>query len=212
MLLKAYPLVSLYEVGQNAKPATGFDKEDHVSLKKPFGWTRSARFDSIVRRMRVKDVTRLWQTNRPAAIGITVTGVLAAAILIGAYDTSGRREMKPAPRTAAVATEDSAAQPSIAKSAAVTITGCLERDDQTFRLKDTEGTDAPKSRSWKTGFLKKGSASIEVVDAANRLKLTDHIGQRVSLTGTLVDREMRARSLQRLSSSCANKPSKSDAL
>ena len=94
----------------------------------------------------------------------------------------------------------------------MTITGCLQRDDQTFRLKDTEGAEAPKSRSWKTGFLKKGSASIEIVDAANRLKLTDHVGQRVSVTGTLVDREMRARSLQRIAPSCDSKSARSEAL
>jgi len=86
--------------------------------------------------------------------------------------------------------------------AAVTITGCLERHDETFRLKDTTGVDAPRSRSWRSGFLKKGSASIEVVDAANRLKLTDHVGQRVSVTGVLVDREIQVRSLQRVATSC----------
>ena len=84
----------------------------------------------------------------------------------------------------------------------VTITGCLERDDETFRLKDTTGLDAPKSRSWKSGFLKKGSASVEVVDAAHRLHLTNHIGQRVSITGMLVDREMEGRTLRRVAASC----------
>jgi hypothetical protein len=90
-----------------------------------------------------------------------------------------------------------------AKTVPVTITGCLERDDETFRLKDTTGVNAPTSRSWKSGFLKKKSASIEVVDAAHRLKLTDHVGQRVSVTGVLVDREMQVRSLQRVSTTCA---------
>jgi hypothetical protein len=90
---------------------------------------------------------------------------------------------------------------------AVTITGCLERaDETTFRLKDTVGEDAPKSRSWKSGFLKRGSASIEVVDAAHRLKLPDHVGQKVSVTGTLVDREMQVRSLQPVATSCADSP------
>jgi hypothetical protein len=84
----------------------------------------------------------------------------------------------------------------------VTITGCLERDADTFRLRDTTGTDAPKSRSWKSGFLKKDSASIEVVDAADALKLPDHVGQRISVTGLLVDREMQVRSLQRVAASC----------
>jgi len=178
-----------------------------VSLKKPFGW---------MRRMRVDEIARLLQTNRPAAIAVVVIGVLATGMLFAAHRSSTRRDMKQAQHAAATApapAAEPAAQPAAAKSAAVTITGCLERDDETFRLKDTGGADAPKSRSWKTGFLKKGSASIEVVDAANRLKLTKYVGQRVSLTGTLVDREMRARALQRVAPSCANtKPAKSEAL
>jgi hypothetical protein len=84
----------------------------------------------------------------------------------------------------------------------VTITGCLERDSDAFRLKDTAGQNAPKARSWKSGFLKKGSASIDVVDAANRLKLTDHVGERVSVTGVLADREIHVRSLRRVAASC----------
>ena len=87
----------------------------------------------------------------------------------------------------------------------VTITGCLERNAETFRLKDTAGEAAPKARSWKSGFLRKGSASIAIVDAANRVKLPSHVGQRVSVTGTLVDREMRVRSLQRVAASCSIK-------
>jgi hypothetical protein len=84
----------------------------------------------------------------------------------------------------------------------VTITGCLESDDQIFKLKDTTGLEAPTSRSWKTGFLKKRSASIEVSDTANGVSLTNHVGQRVALTGTLVDREMNVRSVRRLDDSC----------
>jgi hypothetical protein len=90
------------------------------------------------------------------------------------------------------------------KQAAVTITGCLERDDETFRLKDTGGADAPKSRSWKTGFLKKSSTSVQVVDASHQLKLPTLVGQRVSVTGTLVNREMQVRSLTRIAPSCSN--------
>ena len=92
------------------------------------------------------------------------------------------------------------------ESTGVTITGCLERDNDTFRLRDTTGADAPKARSWKSGFLKKGAASIEIVDAANRLKLSNHIGQRVSVTGMLLDREMQARSLQLVGASCNQSP------
>jgi hypothetical protein len=83
---------------------------------------------------------------------------------------------------------------------AVMIEGCLEQTGQTFRLKNTSGEDAPKSRSWKSGFLKKGSRPVDVVDWNNRLK--DHVGERISVSGMFVDGEMRVRSLRRVSSSC----------
>jgi hypothetical protein len=84
----------------------------------------------------------------------------------------------------------------------VTISGCLEMAKGTFRLKDTSGTEAPKSRSWKSGFLKKRSSQIEVVDVANALKLPTYVGQRVVATGTLTNGEMRARSVKRVATSC----------
>jgi hypothetical protein len=91
------------------------------------------------------------------------------------------------------------------KPSPVTITGCLEADNETFRLKNTIGQDVPKARSWKSGFLKKGPASIEVVDASHRLKLPTHVGRRVSVSGVLVGREMQVRSLQRVAASCDQK-------
>ena len=111
---------------------------------------------------------------------------------------SARAADATAVNAAAVGSTAKAAQ----KSAAVTITGCLERDDKTFRLKDALGEDAPKSRSWKSGFLKKSPASIEVVDASHSLKLPNHVGQRVSVTGVIVDREIQVRSLHRVAASC----------
>jgi hypothetical protein len=117
------------------------------------------------------------------------------------------------PKTAAVKTAAAAPAPVTAKSestprtlepsvAAVTITGCLEQVDDAFRLKNTEGADAPKSRSWKSGFLKRASTRIDIVDASRRWNLAGHVGQRVSVTGTLVDREMHIQSLSRVSSTC----------
>src|SRR5262249_25716874 len=111
---------------------------------------------------------------------------------------------------AATATEPAVVPPAEAKApdaqvAAVTITGCLERNDETFRLKDTSGDYAPRTRSWKTGFLKKGSATVDVVDAAKSARLPSHVGQRVSVTGVLNGREMQVRSLQRISASCGVK-------
>jgi hypothetical protein len=84
----------------------------------------------------------------------------------------------------------------------VEIIGCLERDDETFKLTDTQGSEAPKSRSWKSGFLKKRSATIEIIDSANRLRLASHVGEQVRVTGVLTEREMQGRSIQRLAESC----------
>jgi hypothetical protein len=128
---------------------------------------------------------------KPAAVGAVPAGTPAA----------DRTTAKAPAAESTARTPEAMVKPAV-ESAAVTITGCLERDDDTFRLRDTAGADAPKLRSWKSGFLKKGSASIEVVDAANRLKLANHIGERVSVTGLLVNREMQVRSLQRVGASC----------
>ena len=87
--------------------------------------------------------------------------------------------------------------------ASVTITGCLEHDDEAFWLSDASGADAPVSRSWRSGFLKKRPSRIELVDAAHSLRLTSYVGQRVAATGTLVNREMKTRSLYPVRASCS---------
>ena len=81
--------------------------------------------------------------------------------------------------------------------ATATITGCLEKEDEgTFRLTDASGTDAPTSRSWKSGFLKKRPAHIELADGVGTLNLRNLIGRRVAASGTLVERELRAHSVR----------------
>lgn len=111
-----------------------------------------------------------------------------------------------APAVADTRTIESAAPVAVSTPEMVTIAGCLAQDGDTFRLKDTTGADAPRTRSWKSGFLKKSAAAVEVVDASRRLKLTNHVGERISVTGTLVDGEMQVRSLRRVSTSCSDKP------
>jgi hypothetical protein len=88
-----------------------------------------------------------------------------------------------------------------AAGSAVTVTGCLERDDDSFRLTDTTGDDAPKARSWKSGFLVKRRASIALVDS-ERVSLPPYVGARVAVTGTLENRAMRVVSLQRIGPVC----------
>jgi hypothetical protein len=84
----------------------------------------------------------------------------------------------------------------------VTITGCVESDKDSFWLKDTSGAEVPHSRSWKSGFLKKRPAAIELVDATTRLRLPSYVGQRIAATGTLTNREMRAHLVERVAGSC----------
>jgi hypothetical protein len=96
----------------------------------------------------------------------------------------------------------SAARDQDGESIATTIVGCLVEDDGMFRLKDTDGQHAPKSRSWKSGFIKKGTAKIDLVDAGSRLELDSHVGHRISVSGTLTDREMHARSVRTMPERC----------
>jgi hypothetical protein len=78
----------------------------------------------------------------------------------------------------------------------------VESDKEAFWLKDPSGADVPHSRSWKSGFLKKRPAPIELIDATTRLKLPGYVGQRIAATGTLMNREMHANFIERVSASC----------
>jgi hypothetical protein len=134
----------------------------------------------------------------------------ATIALVDSMETTDRR---PEMATLPVAPPSPPPAPAVepapdTKVARVTIEGCLERADDTFRLTDTAGTNAPTSRSWKSGFLKKRPAAIEVRDTVKRVNLASHVGQRVSVTGTLVDRQMRVGSLQPISLSCSTYNSK----
>lgn len=102
---------------------------------------------------------------------------------------------RPATRPVAAAQTGTAETPKT-----VTIAGCLENDEGTFTLTEASGTSAPASRSWKSGFLKKRSAPIELTDDGGTLNLRQHVGRRIAATGTLIEREMRALSVRRIGS------------
>jgi len=113
------------------------------------------------------------------------------------------RSAEPPPSRAAInAAEERAiwARPSAADEPAVTITGCLQRHGDGFRLNDPSGAAVPKSRSWKSGFLKKSAAAIDLVGMSSTAE--DAVGTRVRVTGVLDDRELKARSINRIASSC----------
>lgn len=179
---------------------------------------------------RLKKQSTLWTTltkrmreNATIAIPMAAICLLGAAMIIAAQEplpssasaagsalserpaTDGPAKrvdplVEPEPASAGTLASDTKAFE--AKAAHVTITGCLERADEAFRLKDTSGADAPKARNWRWGFLRKGPASVQVVDGTTGVRLRDHVGQRVTVTGTLADRAMQVRSVQRVSSSC----------
>jgi hypothetical protein len=104
----------------------------------------------------------------------------------------------PVTQATAMPVSSTAIEPNREKPASVTISGCLENEGGTFLLTDASGTAAPKSRSWKSGFLRKRTAQIELADGLGTLTLRNHVGRRVAATGTLVDREMRVDSVRAL--------------
>lgn len=158
--------------------------------------------------------------NRTAAIGLIVVCILGTGILIAARTSEPKspatQAAKPQaaapaarPATASVKTTVVAAkvaakpQGAEAKPAEpVTVEGCLVQDNETFRLKNTAGEDAPKGRSWKSFGLHKGSKTLEVVDARHRLNLAKHVGERVSVSGMLDDKELQGNSIKKLAESC----------
>jgi hypothetical protein len=108
----------------------------------------------------------------------------------------------PAVETTAHAAAGPAPPAGSQNAASTTITGCLESNGDGFRLKDTAGLDAPRSRSWRSGFLKSRPSPIELLDETSALSLSQYVGSRVAATGVLVDREMRAHSLKPIVGTC----------
>jgi hypothetical protein len=155
---------------------------------------------------------QLTAAEQPAALSAPASRPAArksvAASKTSAINTRPVRTGSPTPvpvksdiTTSVAAKAPREAQVSTASSM-VTISGCLEQNDERFRLKDTAGEDAPRGRSWKSGFLRRSASTIDVVDHADRLHLPTYVGQRVSVTGMLTDREMQVRSVAIVSESC----------
>ena len=192
---------------------------------KPVAWSRTsiARLTALATSM-----------DRSMVAAVLLTGAIVVALLLAGYRTTppvvatagqqpdtatvtgdavGAPPIVDAPSNAPAAGESrlSSTTDAVATPQMVTIAGCLAQDGESFRLKDTSGTDAPRSRSWKSGFLKKSPAALEVVDASHRLKLTNHVGERVSVTGTITDGEIQVRSLRRVANSCSDSKPKVNA-
>jgi hypothetical protein len=151
-----------------------------------------------------------WQKDQAAKAKARDEAMMMAADTVVADTVAPVKKgakARPAALTTTSAPEPSATpalttMSSVAKKPDTTLTGCLERTDDGFRLKDTEGENAPKSRSWKSGFLKKGSASISVTDPSRTLRLASQVGHRVTVTGALANRELRAAALHQIAPTC----------
>ena len=142
-------------------------------------------------------------SDHPAVVSVAaVTPVATPAVHPVAAPAPHAIEPQPA-GTSGTAAGTAASSQQTAPSRPVTLTGCLQRDGQSFHLTDTEGTQAPKSRSWKSGFLKKGNAAVAVVDTGKRLNLPRHVNERVDVTGVLSGHSMQARSLTRVAAKCS---------
>jgi hypothetical protein len=177
----------------------------------PLTWTRTsiARLTELATSM-----------DRSMIAAVLLVGAIVVALLLAGYRTPPPAIVAAGQQPAVTAADTIVGETLIAPAAnearavesttdargempqMVTIAGCLAQDGESFRLKDTSGTDVPRSRSWKSGFLKKSPAAVEVVDASPRLKLTNHVGERISVTGSIVDGGMQVRSLRRIATSC----------
>jgi len=183
---------------------------------KPVAWTRTsiARLTELATSM-----------DRSMVAAVLLTGAIVVALMLAGYRTT-----PPAVATAgeqpdtSIVTGDAVGAPpivaeqsntpavsesrlssttdAVATPQIVTIAGCLAQDGESFRLKDTSGSDAPRSRSWKSGFLKRSNKTIDLVDARHRLNLASHVGERVSVSGMLAERELQGASIKRLATSC----------
>jgi hypothetical protein len=162
--------------------------------------------------------------KRPMAIGIIVVCIVGTAMLIVARSSEPTSAASIVPEQATVAiapiqqTPVAKAQkpstfavtPASAQSAGAvpgaelaTIEGCLIQDANQFQLKNTSGEDAPKGRSWKSGFLHRSSKTVDVIDQSHRMNLARHVGKRVTITGLLDDRELQGTALKRVAESCS---------
>ena len=153
--------------------------------------------------VRAKPLTAAPAAKPPRASNASpVPAVTATATSRPTETTKTRAEIAPAPPAPARSSASAEVHPVAAAAPVdtVTVSGCLDFDGKSAWLKDTSGDDAPRARSWRSGFLRKRSSRIALVDGPSSAKAYD--GRLVSVTGVLVDREMRVSSLKPIAGDC----------
>ncbi len=184
------------------------DSSAHAIAAKPAG-TPPAAAPLATSIAKPDAATHASQSVKTASTGATQSSAAAPSTALspvvelhGAAPSDARRSAS----TPAVAIAPESAAPASGTNALtqVTITGCLEpgANSGRFRLTDTEGANAPKSRSWRSGFLKKHSAAVDLVGVPDVSALRQQVGQRVAVTGVQTDRELKVHSVRVISTSC----------
>lgn len=140
----------------------------------------------------VRESSNAPQAATPSAVHATAAPEPAAA--------PARKSASPAASAASSASATST-EPG-AQSKPVSITGCLQHAGDGFVLKNAEGAAVAKTRSWKSGFLRRSSPSVDLLDDGNAARLASHVGQRVAVSGPLAGGEMHVQSLRRVAASC----------
>jgi hypothetical protein len=146
--------------------------------------------------------------SRKAAKVVAAIASAPAPIETLKLDTHPAEPIAP-PHAAEVVSAPNISPPPVAATSAVvdevTITGCLEiaKDEDGFRLADTEGEDAPRARSWRSGFFKKRPAPVDLIGSAEALSLNRDVGRRVAATGVLSSRKLKVSSVRVVAGSCS---------
>jgi hypothetical protein len=98
-----------------------------------------------------------------------------------------------------------AAQAKAPANPAITLTGCLHADGSKFMLSDLPDNQTPKGRSWKTGYVMKTAKDVEVTPASASVKLKDHVGHKIAVTGVRNGDETHftARAIKHVAANCS---------
>ncbi len=152
-----------------------------------------------------KELVKTTETSLQNQVSAPSKRLAAPAPVLDAHDNKATSASPRVDTPAEMVSVPTAAPPATdtAAVAQVTITGCLELTGKDrFRLTDTDGANAPKARSWRTGFLKKHSAAMDLVGAADPAALQKQVGRRVAVTGVQADREIKVSSVRVVSPAC----------
>src|SRR5262245_34178956 len=122
---------------------------------------------------------------------------ICAAVFVTTTHAAGAQAVKSTAKPAATTTSKTAIPSSSS------LTGCLQHDGDHFKLTNLPEGQAPKARNWKTAYVTKSTKDVEVT-AASSVKLKDHIGHKVTITGTRDgDTHVKATSVRMVAKSCS---------